>query len=163
MRRALQEGHTPRPLQEKATNRSADARVAADAGEAVGEDAAAEVGAEVLLDPLRDAGAIGVGRGGVGEEGLEVVLDERVEGRGGGITAAVDGGEAVRPRRCRRLREGTAGRGPAGAGRLGCGHADDGAARAGATEWRDGSGRGHPRVLVERGSKVASARSPVPD
>jgi hypothetical protein len=76
----------------------------------VGEDAAAEVGAEVLLDPLRDAGANGVGSGGVGEEGLEVVLDERVEGRGGGITAAVDGGEAVRPRRCRRLREGTAGR-----------------------------------------------------
>jgi hypothetical protein len=38
------------------------ARVAADAGEAVGEDAAAEVGAEVFLDPLRGALAIGVGR-----------------------------------------------------------------------------------------------------
>jgi hypothetical protein len=44
------------------------ARVAADAGEAVGEDAAAEVGAEVVLDPLWDAIAIGVGRCGVGKE-----------------------------------------------------------------------------------------------
>jgi hypothetical protein len=34
----------------------------------VGEDAAAEVGAEVVLDPLRDAVAIGIGRCGVGEE-----------------------------------------------------------------------------------------------
>jgi hypothetical protein len=37
------------------------ARVAADAGEAVGEHAAAEVGAEVVLDPLRYAVAVGIG------------------------------------------------------------------------------------------------------
>jgi hypothetical protein len=51
------------------------ARVAADAGEPVGEDAAAQVGAEVVLDPARYAVAVGVGRGAVGEEGLEVVPD----------------------------------------------------------------------------------------
>jgi hypothetical protein len=71
----------------------------------------------------------------MGEEGLEVLLDERVERCGGGVAAAVDGGEAVGPRRCRRLREGTAGSGPAGAGRRG---SDDGAAAGGALEWRDG-------------------------
>jgi hypothetical protein len=43
------------------------ARVAADAGEAVGENAAAEVGAEVVLDPLRYAVAVGIGRCGLGE------------------------------------------------------------------------------------------------
>jgi hypothetical protein len=37
------------------------ARVAADTGEAVGEDAAAEVGAEVILDPVRYAIAVGIG------------------------------------------------------------------------------------------------------
>jgi hypothetical protein len=64
----------------------------------VGEDAAAEVGAEVVLDPLWDAIAIGVGRCGVGKEGLEVVLDERVERRGSGVAPAIDGGESVGPR-----------------------------------------------------------------
>jgi HSP20 family molecular chaperone IbpA len=91
----------------------------------VGENAAAEVGAEVVLDPLRDAVAFGVGRGGLGEEGLEVVPDERVEGCGRGIAAAVDGGQAVGPRGSRRLREGAAGCGPAGAGRRGRGHVFD--------------------------------------
>ncbi|CAN5822684.1 hypothetical protein BH23GEM6_BH23GEM6_26630 [soil metagenome] len=76
--------------------------VAADAGEAVGEDAAAEVGAEVVLDPVWHALAVG-------------------------------------PRRCRRVREGAAGRGPAGPGRRGRGHDPDGAAVAGAVEWRGGS------------------------
>jgi hypothetical protein len=56
------------------------ARVAADAGEAVGEDAAAEVGAKVVLHPARYAIAVGVGRGGVGEESLQAVLDEGEEG-----------------------------------------------------------------------------------
>jgi hypothetical protein len=111
------------------------ARIAADAGEAVGEDAAAEVGPEVVLDPLWEALAIGVGRCGVGEEGFEVVLDERVEGCGGGVAPAVDGSDAVGPRRCRRLREGAAGRGPAGAGRRARRHADQGAAAGGAMEW----------------------------
>jgi hypothetical protein len=73
------------------------ARVAADAGEAVGEDAAAEVGAEVVLHPARYAAAVGVGRGGIGQEGLEVVLDQGIERRGGGISTAVDSGEAVGP------------------------------------------------------------------
>jgi hypothetical protein len=86
------------------------ARGTADAGEAVGEDAAAEVRAEVVLDLPWDAVASGVGPCGLGEEGLEVVLDERVEGCGGGVAAAVDGGEAV-------LRGGAAecGKGPRGA------------------------------------------------
>jgi hypothetical protein len=57
-------------------------------------------------------------RGGVRQEGLEVVLDQRVERRGGGIAAAVDGDKAVGARRGRRMREGTAGCGPAGAGML---------------------------------------------
>jgi hypothetical protein len=48
------------------------ARVAADAGKAVGEDAAAEVGAEVVLHPARHALAVGIRLGGVGQEGLEV-------------------------------------------------------------------------------------------
>jgi hypothetical protein len=68
--------------------------VAPDAGEAVGQDAAAKVGAEVLRDPARHTLAPWVGLGGPGQEGLEVVLDDGVEGRGGRSTAAVDGGEA---------------------------------------------------------------------
>jgi hypothetical protein len=94
----------------------------------------AEAGAEVVLDPLRDAVAVGIGRCGIGEEGLEVVLDESGEGCSGGIAAAVDHGEAVGPRRCLRMREGAAGCGPAGAGRRGRGHADEGAAAGGAME-----------------------------
>jgi hypothetical protein len=82
----------------------------------VGEDAAAEVGAEVVLDPLRDGFAIGISRGGAGQEGLEVVLDERVEGCGGGIAAAVDGPYAVGSGARRRLPERAAGRGPFGCG-----------------------------------------------
>ncbi len=50
--------------------------VAADAGEAVGQDAAAEVGSEVVLDPARHALAPGIGLGGTGQERLEVVLDD---------------------------------------------------------------------------------------
>jgi hypothetical protein len=45
--------------------------------------------------------------------------EDRVEGRGSGVAAGVDGGKAVGPRWCLRLREGAAGRGPAGAGRRG--------------------------------------------
>ena len=69
--------------------------VAADPGEAVGQDAAAEVGAEVALDPVRDAVALRIGVGGAGEEGLEVVLHDRVERRGRGLSAAVHGREAA--------------------------------------------------------------------
>jgi hypothetical protein len=82
-----------------------------------------------------------------------VVLDERLEGCGGGVAPAVDGSESVGPRARRRLREGAAGRGPAGAGRPGRGHADDGAAPGGAAEWRGGSTRGSGR---RRNSPVVS-------
>ena len=49
------------------------AGVAADAGEAVGENAAAQVGAEVVLDSVGYVLAYGVGVGGLGEESPEVV------------------------------------------------------------------------------------------
>ena len=52
--------------------------------EAVGEDPTPEVGPEVLLHPGGEPAARGVGVGGLGEEGLEVVLDDLVEGRGRG-------------------------------------------------------------------------------
>jgi hypothetical protein len=100
------------------------------------------------------------GRCDVGEEGLEVVLHERVEGCGGGVAPAVDGSEAVGPRRCRRLREGAAWRGPAGAGRHhGCGHADDGAAADGATEWRGGPVLRRPSALTGRGCMSSRSRA----
>jgi hypothetical protein len=57
----------------------------------MGQDAAAQVGAEVVLDPAGHALAAGVGFGGVSQEGLEVVLDDGVEGCGGGLAPAVDG------------------------------------------------------------------------
>jgi len=64
---------------------------AASAGEAMGEDAAGEIGAEVVLDP----GGYGVtDRFGVGEEGLEVVLDDGVERGGRGLPAPIDGTRA---------------------------------------------------------------------
>jgi hypothetical protein len=144
MRRALQEGQTPRPLQEKGTRRSAahaSERVKRSRGR--GCRSGARRGSRPR--PIAEGFAIGVGRCGVGEEGFEVVLEERVEGCGGGIAPTVDGSDAVGPRRCRWLREGTAGRGPAGAGRRGCGHGDDGAAaggrRNGGLGQRRGSGR----------------------
>jgi hypothetical protein len=68
--------------------------VAPDPGEAMGQDAAAQVGPEVLLDPARHALAPWVGLGGPGQESLEVVLDDGVQGRGGGPAAAVDCGGA---------------------------------------------------------------------
>jgi hypothetical protein len=68
--------------------------VAPDPGEAMGQDAAAKIGTEVLLDPVRHPLATWVGLGDPGQEGLEVVLDDWVEGRGRGPAAAVDGGEA---------------------------------------------------------------------
>jgi len=48
----------------------------------VGEDAAAQVGSEVLLDPGGESVAQQVGLGGLGGEGFEVVLDDGIE-RGG--------------------------------------------------------------------------------
>lgn len=53
--------------------------VAADAGEAMGQDPAPVLGPEVLLPP-RHTLAPWVGPGGPGQERLEVVLDAGVEG-----------------------------------------------------------------------------------
>jgi hypothetical protein len=77
---------------------------------------------------------------------------------GGGITAAETRRGRPAAARCRRLREGAAGRGPAGAGRRGRGHADEGAAAGGALEWRDGPMRGNnPSAFTA--DDVAAARS----
>jgi hypothetical protein len=86
--------------------------VAPDAGEAVGEDAAAEVGPEVLLDPARHALAPWLCLGGLGQEGLEVVLDDGVEGCGRRPAAAVNGGEAGGRGRISVVADPTARRGP---------------------------------------------------
>jgi len=79
------------------------ASVAADPGEAMGQDAATEVRAEVALDPVGHAVAIRIGVGGAGEEGLEMVLHDRVERRGCGLPSAVHGREAGGPCLVRRL------------------------------------------------------------
>jgi hypothetical protein len=78
----------------------------------MGQDAAAQVGAEVLLDPARHALALWVGLGGPGQEALEVVLNDGVEGRGGGTAAAVNGGEAGGRGRISVVADPTARRGP---------------------------------------------------
>jgi len=59
--------------------------------EAVGQGAAPQVAAEVALHPRRDAPAHGVGLVRLGEEGLQVMLDHRVQGRLGGTAGAIDG------------------------------------------------------------------------
>jgi hypothetical protein len=51
--------------------------------ESVSENAAAQIGPEVVLDPRGDAASHGVRLGGLCEEGLEVVLDQRIERRVG--------------------------------------------------------------------------------
>jgi hypothetical protein len=94
IRRALHEGADAATLAGEGHETLGGAVVTPEAGEAVGQDAAAQVGAEVLLDPARHALAPWVSLGGPGQEGLEVVLDDGVEGRGGGPAAAVDRGGA---------------------------------------------------------------------
>ncbi len=59
--------------------------------EAVRQDAAPQIGSEVLLHPEGDAVAHGIDFGGLGEEGLEVMLDHGVERRGRGPALPVDG------------------------------------------------------------------------
>jgi hypothetical protein len=54
------------------------AGAAADAGKAVGQDAAGEEVAELLLYEVRQASALGA-LGGLAKKGLEVVADDRVE------------------------------------------------------------------------------------
>ena len=64
---------------------------AAGASEAVRQNAAAQVGSEVSLDPRGDAVPHGVPLGGLCEEALEVMLDQRIERRLGRTAAPVDG------------------------------------------------------------------------
>jgi hypothetical protein len=109
------------------------------AGEAMGQDAAVEGGQEVLLEPPRHALAPWVCVGGPGQEGLEVVLDDGVEGRGRGPAAAVDGGEAGGEPAARAPRRPIAMAGPGRAGACGGGHALDGSERFGAQPWRGGT------------------------
>ena len=90
----------------------------------MGENAAAQVGAEIVLHPARHGLAVRIGLG-VGQQGLEVVLHDGIGGRG--LATAVDGGEAVRPRGGRAVREGAAGSGLAGASRRRAGHGADSA------------------------------------
>ncbi len=72
---------------------------AAGAGEPVGQDHAAEVGAEVVLDPSRDRIGERVGAARAGEEALQMMLDDGVKHGGGGLTPAVNGSGGGR-RRC---------------------------------------------------------------
>jgi hypothetical protein len=65
--------------------------VAAGAGEAVREDAAAQVGAEVFLDPPGNRVGEGVGVRRVGEKALEMVLDDGGDRGDGRVPAAVHG------------------------------------------------------------------------
>ena len=58
--------------------------------EAVGQDPAPKVAAEVTLHPPGGAPAHGVGLLRLGEEGLQVMLDHRVQRRLGGAAGAVD-------------------------------------------------------------------------
>ena len=102
--------------------------VTPDAGEAVSQDPAPEVGPEVVFDPARHAVAPGVGLGGPGEERLEVVLHDGVEGRGRRSAAAVDGGGAGGRGRVRRPVRRRARRGPGPAAGCGGAHAADGSA-----------------------------------
>jgi hypothetical protein len=59
--------------------------------ESVSKNAAAQIGPEVTLDPGRHAVTHGIGLGGLCQERLEVVLDQRIERRQGGTAPAVDG------------------------------------------------------------------------
>ena len=60
-------------------------------GEPVSEDAAPQVGSEVLLDPPWHAVAKGIGFGRPDKEGLEMVLDDRVERRGSWPSRSIRG------------------------------------------------------------------------
>lgn len=66
------------------------AGVASDTSESVGQDAASQVRSEVSLDPGRHAPAFGVLVPCRGEEGLEVVLHDRVERGRGRTSRSVD-------------------------------------------------------------------------
>ena len=57
---------------------------AAGASEAVCQNTASQIGPEVALDPRGDAARHGIRLGDLCEEGLEMVLDQRIERRQGG-------------------------------------------------------------------------------
>jgi hypothetical protein len=67
---------------------------AAGAGEPVVHNAAAQIGAEVARSPPGDGIPTGTGAGDLGEEALEMMLNDRVQRGGGGVAATVDGGGA---------------------------------------------------------------------
>ena len=68
--------------------------------EAVGEDPAAQVASKVPFHPCGEPPAHGVGVLRLGEEGLQVMLDHRAQGRLGGAVGAVDGTGGTIRRRC---------------------------------------------------------------
>jgi hypothetical protein len=65
--------------------------LAAGSGKPVCEDAAAQIGSEVLLNPPWNTVAEGIGFRRPGEEGLEMMLDDRIERRGLRSSRAIRG------------------------------------------------------------------------
>jgi hypothetical protein len=65
--------------------------LATGSGKTVGEDAATQVGSEVLLHPPGHAVAHGIELRGLGEESLKMVLNDRVEGRRGRTSRSIGG------------------------------------------------------------------------
>ncbi len=65
--------------------------------EAMGQNAALEVGPEVPLDPLRQSAAHGVGLGRSGHERLDVMLDDLVQSRLSRAPRTVDGAREAPP------------------------------------------------------------------
>jgi len=114
------------------------ALLAAHASEAVGKDAAVEVGAKLLLDVARQTGAVGTLLAHVGKEGGQLVLDDLVEDGLLRLATAV----AMRQRGLCRAR------GALVDGR----HGGSGAAMLAAAAARQGGGRvgggGHGRAVV---------------
>lgn len=84
------------PLARERDQALAAATVTAGPGKAVGEDAAAQVGAEVVLDPQGHAVAHRIGLAGAGEKRFQVVLDNGVKGGRGRIPRPVDGSGPTR-------------------------------------------------------------------
>ena len=79
--------------------------------EPVSQDAAAEVAAKVPFHPSRNTPAHGVGFLRLGEKGLQMMLDHRVERCFGGAAGAIDGAGSTVRRRRGRARPSTGGMG----------------------------------------------------
>jgi hypothetical protein len=69
---------------------------AARAGEPVSQDAAAQVGAELVLGPAGNGITAGIPGDRYREKALEMMLDDRVQRGGGGFATTVDGGAGGR-------------------------------------------------------------------